>query len=54
MGFRGKEIEILLDRSFPLSGDGWMSQTRVGWGGVGVSYAEDLPEVFLTAWLSLK
>jgi hypothetical protein len=34
MGFRGKEIKILLDRSFPRLGMGWMSQTKVGWGAV--------------------
>ena len=54
MGFRGKGLEILLDRSFPPRGDGWMSQTRVGWGGEGFSKPRILPEMFLTGWLSLK
>ena len=41
MGFRGKEIKIVLDRSFPTLGMGWMSQTRVGWGEVpGISRKE--------------
>jgi len=30
MGFRGKEIKIWLDKSFPTLGMGWMSQTKVG------------------------
>jgi len=30
MGFRGKGLKMLLDRSFPKVGMGWMSQTRVG------------------------
>jgi len=45
MGFREKGLEILLDRSFPLSGDGWMSQTRVGRGGVPCVFRLDLGEM---------
>jgi len=34
----GKGINILLDRSFPRLGKGWMSQTGAGWGGVNVGF----------------
>ena len=45
IGFRGKEIQIVLDRSFPLRGDGWMSQTKVGWGEVPRIFRVDLDEM---------
>jgi hypothetical protein len=44
MGFRGKGLKIVLDRSFPTLGMGWMSQTNMGRGGVPGIFRLDLGE----------